>query len=201
MRIFVDGQAVEEANGWSIHSVGELVQRLGKLPALTNRVIQSISVDGLELRDWDVHDAVELSQNAQVHVRTQTVVDLLASAVQSAKEYVPHLEAGAVQAATLLQEGRRQDAFGVIGQLVEGLQWYSEFLGSLMSLVPQEQRRSSERLAALGAIMTQVLESWEGQDHTLLADLLEYELSSELRLGLDYVEDLLHSRFPSVSEQ
>lgn len=176
--------------------MGDLVRHLDSLPAFTNRLIESISVDGLELYDWQARGAVMLPMGADIHVRTQTVVELLASTVQSAKEYLPRLEDGAAQAAALLQSGRENEAFTLVGQLVEGLQWYSEFLGNLAALMPPEKARAEERLTELTAVLAQLLQSWEGQDHTLLADLLEYELSPQLQRGLEYVEELSDSRFP-----
>lgn len=197
MHIFLDGKAVE-ADGWTIRTVGELVQHLGNLPEFKHRIVQSIAVGGLELHVWEGNSAVALPQDAQIHVKTQSVAEVMASAVQSAREYLPRLDAGGVQAATLLQEGREQEAFSLVGQLVEGLQWYSEFLGNVATLIPQEERWASERLTALSNVLEQLLQSWESHDHTLLADLLEYELPPELQRGLEYVEALSQSNLTDV---
>lgn len=189
MRIFLDGKVVE-SDGWSIRTVGQLMRNLDNLPQLSNRLIESVVVDGIELQDWEANSAVKLPEDAHIHVKTQTVVELLASAVKSAKEYLPRLDDGAVRAASLLQEGRTPEAFRLVGQLVEGLQWYTEFVGSLAALMPQEEPRASERLTELGNVMAELLQSWEGQDHTLLADLLEYELSPQMQRGLEFLETL-----------
>lgn len=197
MNVFLDGKVVN-MDGWSIRTVGELVRQLGNLPEFSNRVVETIEVDGLEVGDWERDSAVFLPDGATVHVKTQTVGDLLACAMQSAKEYLPRLGDGAVQAATLLQEGRSQQAFGLISLLIEGLHWYSEFLANLATLVPQEQQRVSVRLGELNAAMALVLDAWERQDQTLLADLLEYELSPELHRSLQYVEALSQSDIRDV---
>lgn len=192
MDIFLDGKAIQVQHA-PVRTVGDLVQHLCNLPEFEYRYVEMVTVDGLELHDWQGNSGVELPKNAQIHVTSQSLAELIGAALQSAKEYLPRLDAGGVRAATLLQEGRESEAFELVGQLVEGLEWYSEFLGKVGQLLPQEERRASGRLTALGAVMDQMLQSWEGRDHTLLADLLEYELSPELQKGLQFVESLAQS--------
>ena len=75
MHIFLDGKAVE-ADGWTIRTVGELVQHLGNLPEFKHRIVQSIAVGGLELHVWEGNSAVALPQDAQIHVKTQSVAEV-----------------------------------------------------------------------------------------------------------------------------
>lgn len=192
MQVFLDGRHVE-VDYWTARNVSDLVQHLRTLPEFEHRIVELIKVDDLELHDWEESSSVALHPDAHIYVKTQSVSQLIISVVQSAKEYLPRLDRGAVQAATLLHEGRENEAFALIGQLVEGLQWYTEFLGNLAGLVPQEEHRASQRLIELGNVMHRLVESCEGQDHTLLADLLEYELSPELQRDLVYVEALTES--------
>lgn len=189
MGVFLDGKAIEGLARPTC-TLGDLVQHIGNLPGYGDRIVQMITVNGLEIDDWEVNSSFEFSQDAEVHVMTQSVGELIASTLQSANEYLPRLDSSSVQAAILLHEGRERDAFGLVAQLVEGLQWYAEFLASVTTLMPNEAEWASERLAALGNVLENVLGSWEVRDYTLLADLLEYELSPELKRGCGYLEEL-----------
>lgn len=195
--MFLDGKQVQD-DGQDIRTVGDLMRRLDGLSDLERRIVQSIAVDGLEIFDWWDNCSVELPAGARIDVRSQSVSQLLVATAQSAQDYIPRLQDGGVQAATLLQEGRDQEAFRLVGQLVEGLQWYSEFLGNVATLAPGEEERAAERLEALGAVMEQLLRAWEAHDHTLLADLLEYGLTTELQQSLEYVHGLSQSGFVDV---
>lgn len=194
LQVFLDGLDVHR-DEWVIRTIGDLIQHVQDLPQLKNRFIESISVDGVELYDWEDNRSVDLPPTARIEIKTLTGAELLASTVQTAREYLPKLRAGAVTAAELFQEGRDGDALNLVRQLVEGLQWYSDFLGSVSVLLPHEQERVSERLTALNGVMDELVKSWEDSDHTLLADVLEYALSVELQENLHYVDMLARSRF------
>lgn len=200
MQVLLDGNVVNSVE-WSIRTVGDLIRRLSDLPGFRNRVVQAISVDGLELYDWTENSSIELPQDATIHVRTQSVAELIISTLQSAMEYLPRLDSGGVRAATLIHEGREREAFELVAQLVEGLEWYAQLLGNLSQLLPQEEQRASELLTALGNVLEELARSWEAQDHTLLADLLEYELPPEIEKGLEYVEELIRTNSIELGNQ
>lgn len=194
LRIFVDGKAFD-ADNIVARTIGDVVRHLETVPALRRRMIESIVIGGIEFHDLVTNRSVELPSGSDIHVRTQTVEELLAATMQSARDYLPKLEAGCTQVATLLHEGRAREALALVAQLVEGLQWYSEVLGNMAALIPGEERNATERLTALEGILQQLMQSLEGQDHTLAADILEYELSPELQQGFEYVDSLSQFRF------
>lgn len=189
MKVLLDGKAVNVGE-LPTRTLGDLVRQLSNLPELESRVVQSVTVNGIELLDWEANSELELPRNAQLRVATQSVAELLASSLQSAKEYLPHLESAGGDAAALLHEGREGEAFDLIARLVEGLQWYTEVLDSLGILLPDQSHRATERLAALSSVLDDLVRAWEGRNYTLLADLLEYELSPEMERGREYVEEL-----------
>jgi len=198
LRLLLDGKSLEVAN-WSFRTVQDLVSYLEGQVVPEGRVIESISVGGIELYDWSANTPICLPEHVDIHVKTQAVAELLASAIETAAEYVPKLEAGAVAAATLFQQGRADEAFVVTRQLVEGLEWYCEFLGSVSTLLPQHERSASARLSSLNAVLEHLVEAWEARDHTLLADLLEYELAAELQTNREYLAEL--AKFNAVGTQ
>lgn len=200
LRIFVDGNRID-AEGPPIRTIGGLVRYLERRGVLGGRLVDQIAIGELVFHDWEGNNTVALPEDADIQVTTQSVADLIASTIQTAAEYLPKLEAGAVRAAALLQEGRERESFDVIGGLVDGLQWYSDILGSLAALLPHEQRRASERLTGLTAVTEQVLAALEAQDYTLLADLLEYELAAELQTNMEYVAALSKSDGGSVEKR
>jgi len=190
MKVVLDGKEVS-LEGISCRTVDDLVQQLLRRFPPNGRVIQSINIDGIELYDWEAHREAEVPPEAEVHVKTQSIAELLASTIESALEFLPRLVAAAIEAAELLQQGRMQDAFTLMGKLIEGVQWYTEFLSGLSKLLPSAAPWARERLTSLNEVMKQVLHCWEAQDQTLLADLLEYELAGEMEKGVEYLPSLV----------
>lgn len=187
MSLKVDGKIV---NG-SAETLGGLVQLLLALPECQERVIQSIVIDGVEVNDWDDSSSMPIAATSDVVVTTRPLAHALLETAASCREYLPRLIEGSMKIATQLQQGQPKEALGSIPDLIDGLQWYSEFLAYVASLAPEEKEPAQERVFSLNGILEQLVASLEGSDLTLLADLLEYELVPELESGHGYVELLI----------
>lgn len=187
MNLHLDGKAFGRVGG-HISTLGALVQLLGELPELENRVIQSISIDGDEFDEWEESMSVTIAPEAEVHVVTRSVTQVLMETAMTCLDYLPRLKEGAITTATRIHEARDQEALELIQDLFQGLEWYTEVLGHIVWLEPQEQERGSFRLSTLNNILEQLLSAWDVKDLTLLADLLEYELAPELDTGVQYIK-------------
>lgn len=190
MIVKLDDNVILELSG-PITTLTDLIEVLETRPELQTRVIESIIVDGKEIEDVYDIPPVDLHPDSELHVFTKPIVHLLLETATTCQDYLPRLRAASVLAATRLHESRETDAFYLIRDLVGGLHWYTEFLGHVGTLHSPEKEQASNRLAALNDILKEILVSWQREDFTLLADLLEYELTMEIEAGIEYVGRLL----------
>lgn len=190
MNVILDNNILE-AIPTGIRTLGALIHHVGSLPQLKQRVIQSITINGNELQGWDAGSSLPLPSDASVRITTRPLAHVLMETALSCRDYLPRLQEGAVSVAADFHQGRQAEAFDTMNDLIEGLNWYTEFLRNILTLRPREGERAASCLSSLNRILAELVGAWERQDFTLLADLLEYELVPELEAGTHYIEHLV----------
>ncbi|GEM_PF-3838448 len=190
MVLVVDGKSMAVQFDGDV-TLGAVLQYVSALPECRQRVIERVAIDGAEVQSWDESSSIPVAAGSEVRVSTRPLGRVLLETTLSCKEYLPRLMEGCVGAAAAIQQGREAQALQTIHQLVEGVQWYDEFLRQIEALHPPAGNDVRIRLDLLQGALGQLMSSLERQDLTLVADVLEYELAPELQAGLGFVEVLL----------
>ena len=190
MRLAIDGREIE--SGFEpAPTVGLLLEQVRALPELRGRVIASLVVDGREVPNVAEAHAIATCSLSELDIVTKPVLQLLHETLVSSREYLPRLAEGAVLAAARIHQSRLEEAVEVIDQLVNGLQWYLEVLGHVITWRVDEVERSQSHVFVLTDVLRELVSAWEQGDYTLLADVLEYEFAPKIDAQIGYVERLL----------
>jgi len=189
MELWVDGNRVTDVPA-GIDTLGEVVSYVATLLESRFRVIQFVAVNDIEVPDWDADLKTPLPKDAVIRVTSESVAQIVNDSIISCLDYLPRLEDGVRSVAARIQQGREQEAVSVLPALLDGLEWYSEFLGSLAAIKPETAQEAGAMLDRFRAALDEIVAAWEANDLTLVADLLEFELGAQLEQGLDFVRQL-----------
>lgn len=189
MRIRVDGADFREVPGYE-----EARQALEELAVAQNargRVIHSVRLDGTEVADWEatLRPAAEEGLD-EIEVQTLPLLQALAGTVGTAVAYLPRLESGLQEVGGLIRVGKDDAALQMLGEALDGLQWYSDLLQILTDVGRGFSEAAARNLAALGSALQSVLTAWEQRDLSLLGDLLEFELCPHLANCLGWLDQV-----------
>lgn len=189
MDLWVDGNRLADVPA-GLDTLGEVVSYVSGLLESRSRVIQSVAVNDIEVPDWDADLKTPLPKDAVIRVTSESIAQIVSDSIISCLDYLPRLEDGVRSVAARIQQGREQEAVSVLPALLDGLEWYSEFLGSLAAIKPETAQEAGAMLDRFRAVLDEVAVAWEANDLTLVADLLEFELGAQLEQGLDFVRQL-----------
>lgn len=189
MDLWVDGNRLTDVPD-GLDTLGKVVSYVAGLLESRSRVIQSVAVNDIEVPDWDADLKTPLPKDAVIRVTSESVAQIVNDSIISCLDYLPRLEDGVRSVAARIQQGREQEAVSVLPALLDGLEWYSEFLGSLAAIKPETAQEAGAMLDRFRAALDEIVAAWEANDLTLVADLLEFELGAQLEQGLDFVRQL-----------
>lgn len=189
MELWVDGNRLTDVPD-GLDTLGKVVSYVAGLLESRSRVIQSVAVNDIEVPDWDADLKTPLPKDAVIRVTSESVAQIVSDSIISCLDYLPRLENGVRSVAARIQQGREQEAVSVLPALLDGLEWYSEFLGSLAAIKPETAQEAGAMLDRFRAALDEIVAAWEANDLTLVADLLEFELGAQLEQGLDFVRQL-----------
>lgn len=189
MDLWVDGNRLTDVPD-GLDTLGKVVSYVAGLLESRSRVIQSVAVNDIEVPDWDADLKTPLPKDAVIRVTSESVAQIVSDSIISCLDYLPRLEDGVRSVAARIQQGREQEAVSVLPALLDGLEWYSEFLGSLAAIKPETAQEAGAMLDRFRAALDEIVAAWEANDLTLVADLLEFELGAQLEQGLDFVRQL-----------
>lgn len=86
-------------------------------------------------------------------------------------EYLYNLKNGIKNISNLIQEGREQEAFNIISQVADGLQWVDEAVNAT-----KEYHDSKLSLEEINNFIQEISEALENEDYILVSDLFTYEI-------------------------
>jgi hypothetical protein len=97
-------------------------------------------------------------------------------ALQTAYEYIPKLNDAIAQVTGLFTEKKATRAYHLLTQIIDGVQWVLEAL-DLTSEVQLEKIDTQQ----LKGILKEFIEGMENDDHILICDMLQYEMTPILQ--------------------
>jgi len=100
----------------------EAVFEAARRSALSKKsVIVEIMVDGVQIEDEETF--FSLSGGVDIHFTSQPIILLVRESVEEGRKYIPTLLKGLEGIATLIEEGRDNEATNSFAQAVEGINW------------------------------------------------------------------------------
>ena len=174
---------------------GLVYEKVSSILAGQNRVVYSISVDGVEM---DPKAFVSTEGGSVVEFSSMEVGDLVTQSLISAEKYIPKLRKGVVDIADLLEQEKVEEAMSMSVQAMEGLDWLLSSVGRCASILGcgggeaafvKFQRARSD----LETIMGSAVDSFESGKTFKPALLLREEVPPLLDV-LSEVVSYLHSQ-------
>jgi len=86
-------------------------------------------------------------------------------------EYLYNLINGVKNVSDLIQEGKEQEAFNLIAQVADGLQWVDEAINATKKYHDNELS-----LEQMNDFLQEISEALENEDYILVSDLFSYEI-------------------------
>lgn len=186
MRVLVDGREV--ANATEGDSAIKLVLALQEEQHAQGRVLQTVLIDGEPVDDWQQVLRFADPLPGEVRLQTAPFSQALAETTSGFLDVLPRMEAALREASDFLRQGEEQRGLLLLGQVTEGLEWYTRFLEALAGGDGATAVGARQFLSGLEESLKRTLEAWEQSDYSLLADLLEYELAPNLSAGQDWLK-------------
>lgn len=164
-------------------------------------VICEIRVNGHLLTEEEESKFAE-SPTAEIRdlsVRSNAPAVLITDAIQSALSMIPNLEKSCLQTSEALRGADANAAMKSFHECLDGCQWLVDTLihirgaasGIKKPIAQPERWFEAEKM--IGRVIREMSEAYSAKDYVLIADLLEYELTSALQVWKDEVE--LESRY------
>ncbi len=200
MELMVDGnQASFEAEG--IGTLKELLSLLEeKIAAGWGRVILGVMVDGRTLTQEERESWGEksLEELGELELLTAEPRALAVTTLRDAGKILGLLACALEHSADLFRAGRREEALRSMEEGLTAWEWVTEALQKAGAVMDFDSERLEvdgvtlvERYGRLGTQLQEVALAFEGGDVTLVSDLIQWELTPELRALGEMVESLL----------
>ena len=85
--------------------------------------------------------------------------------------YLYNLKDGIKNISDLIQEGKEQEAFNLIAQVADGLQWVDEAINAT-----KQYHDNKLSLEEMNSFLQEISEALENEDYILASDLFIYEI-------------------------
>lgn len=165
----------------------------------TSKLVVDVRVDGEEVFQAQ-HDMslIGLGQVQTVEITTDNVVSTAVKGLTAIQKQLPQLAERMANIATLLQEGRREEALETFSQVCNDWRKIIQFFDSLGTVFGLDYNSidvdgktfdsiNAELLGLLGDTKTAIT----NDDLVMLSDLVEYELAPKLNEEVQIVEKIL----------
>ena len=164
----------------------ELLAELESKRLTENEVIASVHFDGDEIVHLRGDDVLKVQLDSIQEVRVEAVGrnEMLRGAVQETEAYLASLKTSMLDVAETFRNGRPDVANPRLQQVFEGIKMFVALLrGMELSLYGHSFSKESfveTALVQMGKTLNDEIKAQSQQDWTLVADILEYELVSDL---------------------
>ena len=142
--------------------------------------------------------AFKLEDILSLELHTQDRLDLAHEALEDSQIYLPELSAVLEDAARIIREGNINDGVMAASQALEYISAFGQILEGLrsnfqmdFSQVRIDDFTLLDKLLELNSYAGKILKAVEGQDWTMFADLIEYEVSPLLYQWMAVVPELI----------
>lgn len=183
-------------------NVRDVISKLESDFSERGEVICEIRVNGVLLEEADETKFADSSIKEITHlsVRSNRPDALIVEALTSANQFAPQVEAHCLKTADLLRGTNLAQAQTAFQEVIEGCQWLVDTLvhsrnaaANIGAPVAQaEEWLAAEQTAT--RVVTEICSAFELGDQALVADLLEYELTSTLSAWHTAIAIELHRR-------
>jgi hypothetical protein len=207
MEVVIDGQS-KSIDVTGIGTLNELLARIERDCIGGGRVIVRVLLNEEELDEGQTVGlgAFPVKDITSISVETADTLELAGEALQDALEYLPAISMILEQSARKIREGdvraglqETSEALGVIEAFGEVLDGIRGAFRIDFSKVKIDDGTLLEKLHELGKHAQNILKATKEEDWTLLADLIEYELSPLLYEWMAVVPELV-SMLPGSRE-
>ncbi len=169
-------------------NLGEVIKSIEAEFISHGEVVCEIRVNGLVLKEEDEKKYAEskLAEINELMVQTNAPKNLIAQALDSALDYLPKAQAACIECSELYRMGQVAEAKQFFQDVVEGCFW---ILDTVIHMRGAHDNLSSDNPVSVEwlklekkfvADLKEVLTASERQDAILTADILEYEMSTDL---------------------
>lgn len=169
-------------------TLGEVIKSIEAEFISHGEVVCEIRVNGLVLKEEDEKKFAEskLAEINELMVQTNAPKNLIAQALDSALDYLPKAQTACLECAELYRAGKSADAQQFFQDVVEGCFW---ILDTVVHMRGAHENLSSKNSVSTDwlilekkfvADLKELLTASEKRDFILTADLLEYEMSTDL---------------------
>lgn len=153
-------------------------------------VVCEIKVNGMVLKEEDESKFADskLSEINELVVSTNAPQTLIRQALDSVIEYLPRAQEGSIDCSEIYRMGKLVEAQSFFHDLVEGCFWVLDTVihmrGAHVNTFPEQEmpEQWQELELRLSKDLKEALLAAEKQDYVLLADLVEYEISTDMEL-------------------
>jgi hypothetical protein len=199
MEILLDGvsKSIDTKDSINLEELLRLLERdfIDKSRVITRIVVNEELLDeGQEVG----LGAFPLSEIASLALETADTAGLACEALQDAQEYLPTLSAILEQSAARIREGNVREGLKETSEALEVIGAFGEVLEGIRGAfridfgkVKIEEFSLLDKLNELGRLAKAILAAAKEENWTLLADLLEYELSPLLYEWMAVIPDLV----------
>jgi hypothetical protein len=121
MRVRLDEVELSISEGILEEGKEAIFEEARKNALSKNSVIVEITVDGVRIEDEETF--FSLSGGVDICFASQPIIGLVRESVEEGMKYIPTLLGGLEGIATLIEEGREQEAQNSFSQAIEGINW------------------------------------------------------------------------------
>lgn len=175
----------------------ELLTDLEASKLTENEVITSVHFDGDEIMHFRNVEALNIPLNSLQEVRVEAVGrnEMLRGAVQEAQAYVSSLKSSMLEIAEIFRSDRQDQGNARLHQLFEGIKMFVALSrGIELSLcgIPAADGSAVEKaIEQMGPTLEDQIGAQAQSDWMLLADILEYDLTQNLKAFEDILANFM----------
>ena len=187
--------------------VAELVEKVSTEIQDAGMIVSSVALDGQEVTQeyWEEVAGLPAESFARLDLRTNTTDRLAMESLVTALDYLPRLNKGLAECASLVRLGDQLKANELYVDCIEGIRWFfktMECVRQLLSLSFHTMAYGGEsvegRMGRTLDVIDQMLTAQTGADWVLLADFMEYELLPILEEWVDILPLLIDDVEPEA---
>jgi len=199
MRVRVDGNEVM----WDLSrcaSLGAILEEIYRKVGETGRVVGRVEIDGQELTDRAEKELGERSLESVVEISltTGTAGELLRSGLQGALSLASAIGKDIARAVESFRAGDAAGGQSLYAACIEAMGTFFQLTGGILNGIRSGYFDASAGVSAgasaptseTARMLERLLDSQKRQDWTAMADVLEYEVTPNLKQWVAFLETL-----------
>lgn len=191
MIVLLDGMVLENTS-FDSSDRGAVLAAIHKSAASKGRIVSSLSLDGENISE---ESFLASTQGQELHVKTDSIRNLVSESLQEASRYLPVLVAGLGRIADSLEREKVKDAADSFRQASDGIDWLIHVLTHCQNLLGLKDSeildgKLDEVRNSLNGRLKDVSASLEAGKYFELSFRLRNELIPELEKLVAYTHSL-----------